>query len=158
MQNKQTTTAVWVVSGLLVGVAVFFMLRGIKLGRDAKKRTQQDDDLGVVSSGATRPQLSTPPLTQGGSDLGISVPKGSQFGPTLTGLVTGLGQLRFATTKANTNLRPEPSTEKKAIKQYPKAGVRLIIQGEASKPPYIWYKVTDGVDTGWVRNDAVNLS
>jgi len=141
MANKGNTTVIVIVSVLLVGVAGYFIYRGVKSSSDLKKKLGEkkpDGTSTITDAGATSTTTTT--TTQ---DLPVSnVPVGG--GQAITSV----------TAKTQTLLRKTPSGTGVVIKKHVKPTKYDVIQ-EVKSGIFTFYKVTDGTTEGFIRSDQV---
>lgn len=153
---QKKNTAIYIVSGVLIATAAFFVIRGIYFSREAKRRKAQLQAQGEQGGVTAIDPIVQPALSaaeQGSRVVGSAISGVVGLNP-----ATLLNTPSVVYSKSLTNLRPEPSTAKKQIKQYPKAGVELRVLGVQQSGIFTWYNVTDGSARGWVRSDAVSLT
>jgi len=137
------------ISVLLVGVAGFFIYKGIKSSKDAqkkleeeaKKREAQGSTTTTTSDGnasATTTTTETTPQVQ------------QQTTPPPSGLVIQ--------PKGQSILRESTSTLSKKLTTF-SSGVQIQVQGIANVGGYTWYKITDPKSglVGYIRADVVNV-
>lgn len=151
--NKKTM--IYIGSGLLIGLAVYFVIRGSLLGK--KKPSEKPKEIidgEIVGS----------PDDRKSPDDFRDVVKGGAVGDVigqLTGLIRNVGkrdeQVTAVASKAGTRLRKEPNTSSQELKSYPNAGVRMVVFGQIKDGNFTWYKVREGGLSGWVRNDAISI-
>lgn len=143
-------TAVYVVSGILIAAAAYFVIRGISFGKEAKAKKKE------IEEGEER---RTPVQEVVDPIVGAAQKGGAAIGSAISGLFGGASATpKIVTTKSSgTNLRPDPSTIKNPLKTY-KGGVKLTVNGSKDVGGFTWYSVTEGANKGWVRSDAVNVA
>jgi len=140
MANKGNTTVIVIVSVLLVGVAGYFIYRGVKSSSDLKKKLGEKKPDGKETETTTTTDATSTTVTQ---DLPVSnVPVGG--GQSITSVIA----------KTQTILRKTPSATGIAIKKHVKPTKYDVLQ-EVKSGIFTFYKVTDGTTEGFIRSDQV---
>jgi hypothetical protein len=138
------------ISVLLVGVASFFIYKGIKSSKDAQKRLEEEanknkggqDTKSIITSdgnvSATTTTTETTPQVQ------------QQTTPPPSGLVIQ--------PKSQSILRQSTSTLSKKLVTF-SSGVQIQVEGISNVGGYTWYKITDPKSglVGFIRADVVNV-
>lgn len=148
MEQGNKTPIVAIVSVIFLGIAGYFVYRGIRLSSDSKKKLKELEENRKKKKGdKTDSTKDEPSITIGdntqSSDVNI---------PTST--TSGTNNI---TPRTQSRLREKPSTSSKVLKIFSKRGVIMPIEETIQSGFFAWYKVTDPDTklTGYIRSDQV---
>jgi hypothetical protein len=164
MANKNTNTIVAIVSVMFVGLATFFVIKGLKKPKP-QGGTPNPNQPNVKDEGTT-PQADAKlnPLVQFFSSLNIGeIVKKTRNAPTYARVTTTTNIGSYETsnmvvaTKSDTILYASPSTTSEQ-KQTFKKGVKLVVIDSTTSNNVRWYSVSDpNKNMGFVLASSVTL-
>jgi hypothetical protein len=135
---------------LLVGVASFFIYRGIKSSKDAQKRLEEEAQKNKGGQGGLSTTQSDVNVSTTTTTTETTPQAQQQTTPPPSGLIIQ--------PKGQSILRQSTSTLSKKLTTF-SSGVQIQVEGISNSGGYTWYKITDPKSglVGFIRADVVNV-